>query len=183
MPSILTRILLFLSSYFPLAAIIFSLTVGKQPLLAASILGTSTLGLIGMLIHLGLVRRLSPTQYTVEAFERRDEEAMSYIVTYLVPFLALPSEGVQKGVAFLIFLIVICVLYVNSNMIHINPMLNLAGYHLYEVSLTDGSTQALIARRRIRRGSTIRAVRVGEDILMEKEDERRTANRAGGTDA
>jgi len=93
---------------------------------------------------------------------------MAYIVTYIIPFLAIPFSGWKEGVALTIFFIVLGILYVNSNMIHINPMLNLFGYHLYEVTLEDGDVQSLVTRRRIRYRETLIAVRLGDEILLEK---------------
>jgi hypothetical protein len=59
-------------------------------------------------------------------------------------------------------------LYINSNMIHINPMLNLFGYHLYEVTLEDGDVHSLVTRRRVRYKETLTVIRLGDEILFEK---------------
>ncbi len=57
----------------------------------------------------------------------RDGDVMSYIVTYLLPFLAVklndPTDLISIGIVF----IVIGLLYVNSNMIHTNPVINIGG--------------------------------------------------------
>jgi hypothetical protein len=95
---------------------------------------------------------------------------MAYIVTYIIPFLAIPFGGWKEGIALSIFFVVIGILNVNSNMIHINPMLNLSGYHLYEVTLENGDVHSLVTRRRIRHRETLTAVRLGDDILLEKPD-------------
>ncbi len=76
-----------------------------------------------------------------------------------------PMELVALG----IFFVVIGFLYVNSNMIHINPMLNLQGYHLFEVELTDGTSHAVLTKKRLRGGTAIQAVTIGEHIYLSKE--------------
>jgi hypothetical protein len=81
---------------------------------------------------------------------RRDGEAMSYIVTYLLPFLAVPFGNFEQAVSMGIFFLVLAVLYVNSDMIHINPMLNLLGFHIYEIELKNGEIHSIITRRRVR---------------------------------
>ena len=68
----------------------------------------------------------------------------------------------------MIFLFALCVVYINSNMVYLNPMLNLLGFRLYEVTLRDGGEHFLLTRRRVVRGETLSAIKVGEDILMEK---------------
>ena len=93
---------------------------------------------------------------------------MSYIVTYVIPFMAVPFSDWQQGMALSIFFVVLGILYVNSNMIHINPMLNLGRYHLYEVTLEDGGMHSLITHQRVARGQSLSVIKIGEDILLEK---------------
>jgi len=95
---------------------------------------------------------------------------MAYIVTYIIPFLVIPFHGWKEGIALTIFFVVLGILYVNSNMIHINPMLNLCGYHLYEITDEDGGVHSLLARRSIRHRETINAAKLGDEILLEKRD-------------
>ncbi len=169
MPSILTRLLLFVSSYFPLAVIFFVLFLNKQPLTAITVLSVGTLGLIGLAIYLRVVNRFGPITVKVSDVKRRDAESMSYIVSYVIPFLAVPFNGFGQGIALGIFFVVLAILYVNSNMIHINPMLNLGRYHIYEVTLEDETVHALISKRRISRGEIVSTIKVGEDILLERQ--------------
>ncbi len=168
MPNVITRVLLFLSSYFPLALIFFLLLVEKHRELAISILLIGILGLSGMTLYLRAVSRLAPMAIHVAGVQRRDGDAMSYIVSYLIPFLAIPFSRWQEAAALTMFIVVLGILYVNSNMIHINPMLNLFGYHLYEITLPDGGIHSLIARHRVVRNATLHVITVGEGILLEK---------------
>jgi hypothetical protein len=168
LPNALTRLLLFLSSYFPLALIFFFVLLSEHPYVAGGILFCGVVGLLWMLIYLRTVQRLGGVQVRITGFQRRDAEAMAYIVTYIIPFLAIPFGGWKEGIALSIFFVVIGILNVNSNIIHINPMLNLFGYHLYEVTLENGDVHSLVTRRRIRHRETLTAVRLGDDILLEK---------------
>jgi hypothetical protein len=93
---------------------------------------------------------------------------MSYLVTYVVPFLALPSDSWERVVALVLFFLMLSILYVNSNMIHVNPMLNALGYHVYEVTLSDGDICTLVTRRRVRRGGSLEITKLGEDLFLEK---------------
>lgn len=93
---------------------------------------------------------------------------MSYIASYVIPFLVPSLQNWQHGLALGIFFFILGVIHVNSNMIHINPMLNLQKYHLYEITTESGSTHALISRKRIQRGLRLEVIKVGDDILIEK---------------
>lgn len=168
MPSVIARLCIFVSSYFPLACIVAFLFWRSQRLLSLVVLITAALGLAGMLLYLRYAAALAPSLVVVERVERIDAEATSYIVTYFIPFLALPSDTWEHGAALIILYLVLCVLYVTANMIHINPMLNLLGYHLYEITVIDGGEYALISRRRVRRGEHVRVCSIGEGILLRK---------------
>lgn len=168
MGSILARLLLFLSSYFPLSLIFFLIFVEKDLWIAISILTVGVIGLIGLSLYMQKADMFGPMQIKITSIQRRDGEAMSYIVTYVIPFLSVPFSGWRQGIALSIFFVVLGILYVNSNMIHINPMLNLAGYHIYEIALEDGSIHSLITKRRIVRGEILKTIKIGEDILLEK---------------
>src|ERR1043166_207865 len=125
MPTIVTRLLLFLSSYFPLTGIFFFLLFKEHPKIAIGIMTVGAIGLGGMAVFLRAVQHLGGVKIKIVELQRRDGEAMSYIVTYVIPFIAIPYSGVEQGISLFIFFVVLAILYVNSNMVHINPMLNL----------------------------------------------------------
>jgi hypothetical protein len=169
MASTFARLLLFLSSYFPLAFIFFILFVQERTWVAVAILAVGLVGLGGGALYFRWVRKFGAINVKVESLQRRDGEAMSYVVSYIIPFLSAPFSGWQQGVALAAFFLMLGVLYVNSSMIHINPMLNFVGYHLYEVVLDDGVTYSLIARKRVGRGQTLAVVKIGDEILIGKQ--------------
>lgn len=170
MPSLLTRTLLFLSSYFPLCVIFSIVFYENHQWVSLSVLLAGLFGLLGTLGYLRHAQRFSAVKISVEGHQRKDGEAMSYILTYLVPFVVIPSDGWQKMVSLGVFFAVLALLYINTNMIHVNPMLNIFGYRIYEVKLADGSVHALITKRRVLRGTDIKAIEIDEDIYMEKAD-------------
>lgn len=168
MASIFIRFLLCLSSYFPLAAIFavqFFFKGNKNGGVGALVVGL--IGLIGISVYLRFVKRLNPMKIKVDSVMRRDGEAMSYIVSYLLPFIALPTGYLASCVSLGLFLFVLIILYMNSDMIHINPMLNMMGWHVYEITLSDGEIRTLISRRRARKGLEINTIQMSEDIYLE----------------
>lgn len=168
MPSFLIRFLLCLSSYFPLA-VIFAVQFFFEGHRWAGIgtLSVGVLGLIGIIVYLRVARRLNTMSVKIQSVSRRDGEAMSYIVSYLLPFIALPSGDAASTVSLGVFLFVLVVLYMNSDMMHINPMLNLTGWHVYEITLSDGATRTLISKKRARKGREAKMIQMGDDILLE----------------
>jgi hypothetical protein len=170
MPNILVRCMLFISSYFPLTLIFWILFMTQQPLYAWIILSIGIVGLIGMLLYFfGIVRTFSPIQEKVTGRQIRDGDVMGYIASYLIPFVTFPLNGWQQIATFSVFMIVLGIVYINSDMIRINPMLNLLGYHLYEITIENGAeSYSLITRHRVKSGETVRIVDVGRGIFWEK---------------
>jgi len=168
MPSLAIRLLLFLSSYFPLAVIFaVQLYLLGHAIWAAASLLAGCIGLVGLAVYIRTSSRISPLTISVENMSRHDGEAMSYIVTYLLPFIALPSTDLASGISLAVFLLVLAILYINSDMLHINPMLNLMGWHLYEVTLPNSETYTLIAKKRIRKGMKVQVIQMGDWMYLE----------------
>jgi len=116
---------------------------------------------------------LAVDHVVIEKISGKDTEAMSYIVTYLIPFLDIKLDEIASAVSLLLFFLVLGVLYVHSNLIYINPTLNLLRYHLFEIELEGGMTSALLSKRRfVERGASITVVSLGEQILLEVSDAR-----------
>ncbi len=170
MPTSLIRGMLFLSSYFPLALIFFFLFVEQHFIWAIVILAIGLSGLIIMILYFfQFAPRLGSIQEKITGLQSRDGEVMGYIASYLIPFVAIPFGGWQQGIALLIFIVVLGIVYVNSNMIHINPMLNLMGYHLYEITVEHSEVpHALITHYRVALGETVHLIDIGDGIFLEK---------------
>jgi hypothetical protein len=170
MPNIFIRGMLFLSSYFPLILIISILLLPKQLVLAIILFTVSFIGVVITGLYLLIARRtLAVTQEKLTDFEKRDTDVIGYIVGYLLPFITLPFDDVYHLAALFVFLTVLLIVYINSNLIYINPMLNMLGFHLYEVDLEHSViSHYYIARHRLIRGEMISFVRLSDEIFLER---------------
>ncbi len=169
MSNLFVRSMLFISSYFPLTLIFFIFLFNKHWIWASAVLALGIFSLVVMAAYLLRTRTEGISQDKITSYERRDSDVMAYIATYLIPFVTYPLEGIQQVAALLVFLIVLLVLYVNSNMLYINPMLNLVGYHLYEITIEHSElSHFLITRYRVKVGKPLYFVRISDDIFLEK---------------
>jgi hypothetical protein len=171
MPNIPTRLILFLSSYSPLFVIIAMRGWHDSRRIAIGLAIVAVLSIIVLFVFLRVVQRISPGKVSIASVVSRDGDVMSYIVTYLLPFLAVklddPTDVASLGIVFA----VIGLLYVNSNMIQTNPVLNIVGYHIFEIEDGDGKTASLICKRSyVRTGSEIDAISIGDYVLLEKKN-------------
>lgn len=169
MPTIFSRVLLFLSAYSPLF-IIFTIQNSHQYGYWAFIpVGVGLVATLWLWLFLRWIRGTAPRTIEVQAVQRKDSEVMAYMFTYIFPFLGLKFDEIANAASLGIFFLVLMVLHVSANMVHINPVLNLIGYHVYEISGESEATYTLISRRsRLTRGTHLDAVMIGDDLFMEK---------------
>jgi hypothetical protein len=168
MPNLLTRFILFLSSYIPLFAVFAVLLWQQDQRPAWVLIDVCAVAFAGLVVYLGLALRFAAAPLEVQTVRSKDGETMSYIASYILPFVSLPYGDPYKIAAILIFLGALAIVYVNSNMLYINPMLNLMGYHLYAVTTAGDAEHVIIAKRRPVAGVSLRIVTIGENIHIEK---------------
>ena len=77
-----------------------------------------------LFLYIARARRLSPTTVETTSVQPKSGEVMSYVVTYLIPFLDFDLGKTEDMVALLILLVVLAVIYINSNMVTVNPVLS-----------------------------------------------------------
>jgi len=168
MPNAFTRFVLFLSSYIPLWVIFALVTWHDRRSIAITFVVIAALSFAGALVFLCAVQRFAGIEMPVGVIRRKDGETMSYIASYIIPFAATPFDKPEQIAALGIFLVVLCAVYIRSAMIHINPLLSLLGYNLYEIEDADGNPYFLISRRGLRRGETVRVIDLANGIFVEK---------------
>jgi hypothetical protein len=169
MPNTPTRLILFLSSYAPLFLILAVRNSFENRYISIGFVAVAVGSVTVLFIFLRYARTLAQDKVIIASVVSRDGDAMSYIVTYLLPFLAVRFHELADAVSLGIVFLVIGLLYVNSNMICTNPVLNIRGYHIFEVQDGEGKTTALISKRSyIRISSQLNVVSLGDYVLMEK---------------
>ncbi len=163
--------MLFLSSYSPLFVILaIFYYVDNQTLWTGITLLLAGAGNVSLLIYLIQVNKLSPTPVDIAEIRKHGATIANYMIGYLIPFMGIVFDGAQEAAAYIISLAVLGTLYVNSNLIYLNPVLSLMGYNLYEVTLKEGGNHFLITPRRVVRRERLRCVKGGEDLLLEKRE-------------
>lgn len=169
MPTRFTRALLFLSSYSPLLLIVAVQQMDKRWWWSALPAAIGIVSCLWVGVFLAWARNTAPQPVAVRSVQRQDVEVMAYLFTYVIPFLSVNFDDLRATVGLTIFFIVLMVLYVHANMIHINPILALIGFHLWEIEDSNGNKITLISRRnRLLQGTEIKAVVISDDLLLEQ---------------
>lgn len=121
--------------------------------------------------------------------KNRNSESISYIGTYIIPFLFEDYRSLFSVLALIILLGVIYVIYVNSTLLLINPVLNL-WYSLYEVEYFDvpfgqplpnrsKNAMIVVSERLLAEGDRLLFQRVGHKLFFAEHVRTGTTNTRG----
>lgn len=163
----LTRTMLFLSSYAPLFTILAIRNWDvRTSAVALLVLTAASIG--WLLLFLRHALGLAPMTVEIKRATSRDGDIVSYIVSYLLPFLAIDFGRPADLLSLLVLLTVIALLYVHSNLIYVNPLLAAVGYHLVEIEENNGKVSILLSKKPyLRPGDSARVIPAGDLISIE----------------
>jgi hypothetical protein len=173
---------LFLSSYSPAFLILAVRSLHRSTALFAGSLAIAVVSAGAFLLFVWLARQGGPFRAVVEDVEPRDGDLAAYVATYLLPFVVVFGATAQDVVALALFLFFIGLLWVNSRMVYLNPLLAMARYHVYVVRLRPlGVTTAesvprsflLSHARDLRVGDEVRPDRIASGVLIDLNPRRR----------
>lgn len=171
MPSLLSRTMLFLSSYAPLFTIL-AIRNWDDRYAAYGLLVLTVISMGWLLLFLRRALGLARVSIEITRATSRDGDIVSYIVSYLLPFLAIDFSRLADVASLAVLLVVIALLYVHSNLIYVNPLLAALGYHLAEIEESNGKVSILVSRRPyVRPNTRLRVIPAGDLISVEAQDE------------
>jgi hypothetical protein len=162
------RFVLFISSYVPLFGVFALLNSFGNGWPTGFCIGLAALGLVVLPTTLLRARKLAPQPLKADTAQVRDGDALAYIATYIVPFAATTATTARERGALGLFVLLIAVIYVRSELFYINPLLALVGYRLFEVATPAGASVVLLTHRRfLASGTSLMARRLGDYVYWE----------------
>ncbi len=104
----------------------------------------------------------------IQEFERRDQEVLTFLFIYLLPFIRSSNlVVVDNWLTSLFVLIIIMVSLVYADALHFNPVMRLLGYRFYSVKDKKGISNILISKKDLRQGrEEVRTVRLSVNIYL-----------------
>ena len=104
--------------------------------------------LVGICVGLlGLAKReLQTDPLTITKAVRMDKEALGFLVAYALPLVALKDP--TKLAALAVFMLMVGLVLVQLQILHVNPLLGMLGFHFYQVELKNSDTALVITRSR-----------------------------------
>lgn len=106
--------------------------------------------------------------FKVKEFEQNDKEALTFLVTYLLPFLSSEKMGfVGDWLTGAYVLLIIFWVVAHAGAFHFNPVMGLLGYHFYAVKNNEGVSCLLISSTELcRQGVELQSVRLANQIYL-----------------
>lgn len=171
--------IMFITSYTPVILLLISQNWNK--LIVSSnfkyILAISTFIIIGSFIYLSYTFNIKTKKIMSKAFyinkiENKTNEVINYLIVYLFPFMSIDISKPNHIVSFVILFFLIGIIYVNTNMIYINPILTyILKYNIYNVTSSDGSSKILLSKKsksELIIINEIQAINISNDLWIEK---------------
>jgi hypothetical protein len=77
---------------------------------------------------------------------RMDKDAVGFLIAYALPLVL--SDNATQLPALAVFVVIVGLLLVQLQILHVNPLLGMLGFHFYEVELPSSDTALVITRSR-----------------------------------
>jgi hypothetical protein len=156
--NIVGKFLFFISSYVPLLIVIN--INAKSNLISMlgytidifwiifSINAILILSSVAFLLWFLNYRRVNNRKIEIVKIENKTSETLSYILPYIVSFYQVDFSQISNLLTFMIMFITIFGVYMNSNLLAINPLLAMLGYKIFIIDTTKQKV-FLISRNNI----------------------------------
>jgi hypothetical protein len=169
MPTSLAQLIMFVSSYAPLLIVFALLDTFGTGIPTVVCVALAALSGLALALIFRIARSINPRTASFSEVRPRDSDAIAYVVTYLVPFIAIEGSSWRERAAVLIFFGLLAVLYLRSRLFYVNPLLSAAGYHLFEAELAGRSVILISHSRSIRREATLSVREISDHVFLETE--------------
>lgn len=84
--------------------------------------------------------------FTIIKIESINYEHLTFLTTYIVPLVCFNFDNIRYQIVLLIVVIVICAIYVKTDLFYANPTLAILGFKIYKIDghFEDGNRDGII---------------------------------------
>ena len=120
-------------------------------------------------IILRSIKNTAPCAININLTKNKNEEFLTYIMTYFFTFLTLDFSSIQKLLGSLFLFLFIAFVYSKSNLIYTNPILILFGFSIYEAEAENSKKIMIISKEKNLVGSNIPLIEITDNIFFYKQ--------------
>ncbi|HYG83407.1 MAG TPA: hypothetical protein VD907_00840 [Verrucomicrobiae bacterium] len=171
---------LFLGSYSPLF-ILLSILHWKNnllgsfkygwlelPYLSFLFIALAFIGIVIVLSFLKIAKKLSPVTIRPTVLDRNMQDTLAYLITYLIPFVGFTFDDYNALIANIFIFGMIGFLYIQSNMIYLNPVLSILGYKVLKLVVKDNEV-LMLAKNNLKNDNGIKVTILSEGLYIESD--------------
>ncbi len=103
----------------------------------------------------------------ITKIENQNYEHLTFLTTYIIPFLRVNLEGRDLLITILL-LVIIGAIFVKTQLFYKNPTLALLGYHLYKVDTENSKGIIFISRDFLKEGDSVHHIQLDYNIYFVK---------------
>lgn len=95
-------------------------------------------------------------------------EYLSYLATYIIPFVGLKFDTWNNLLATSLLFLVIGFIYTKTNLLYANPTLALFGYYIFKATFEDGEERTVISKGKLKKNNSYKYKELGDDLYFIK---------------
>jgi len=111
------------------------------------------------------VRNYTGNYVKIDRVENVNRISLEYFAIYIIPFLTIDLVKISDMVSLVILFAVMCFMYVKSDLLYMNPMLNLIGFNIYKVA-SDENEYTIISRKNKEDVKTEEVIPLGDTVFL-----------------
>ena len=119
-------------------------------------------------IFFKIVSQAAPEKFEIMKVNDNNVENLSYLATYILPFIGLKFDTWQNILATIALFYVLGHIYINTNLILTNPTLTFFGYSISNVEDDKGKNKIVIHRGSIKPDTSVNLVHLIKNIYILK---------------
>lgn len=124
------------------------------------------MGLIFYLRFKQIIRSNHSLPEKITIIENVNYEHLTFLATYLLPFLTFNLSEDRNSLIFFLILIIIGMIYVKTNMYYMNPTLALLGYHVYRISTQNRQNIIIISKDKLVQNDRVEVKIIDDNIFI-----------------
>lgn len=110
--------------------------------------------------------------FEIKKVESINYEHLTFLATYVVPLIGFDFDKVQQVIVLALLLVVLCAIYIKTDLFYANPSLALLGFHIYRADghFKDGDREGviLVCRGRLIKGQRVSYIKLDDRIYYAK---------------
>lgn len=95
-------------------------------------------------------------------------EYLSYLATYIIPFIGLKFDTWNNLLATSLLFLVIGFIYTKTNLLYANPTLALFGYYIFNATFEDGEERTVISKGKLKKNTSYKYKELSDDLYFIK---------------